>query len=426
MSIFLTILWSAVELISYHFICSAFFPKKVFGKRYILHYLLAWVLVCLYLTTGIHAAIKTCISIVFLTTLFSMTYHAQFLRNILLVIAITFFAGLNDTLFIYGGSALLQISVEDFIWRKASYSIAVTIGKLLFLFACWIIRRFRKGGKPEPVQTKWLFLSILFPTITLVMLMFIYFGYRNQGDISAWTIGLFALMVAANVGTLYLIRHLEKSAAEAKNQALLSQQMEIQSDSIHALERSYREQRKTIHEHRSQLQTIHDLVSSGHYASAEEYIQQLQGVHTTRIFPVNSHHPIIDAVLNHKYQKATEQGIDFQVKVNDLSGLALEADSLVVVLSNLLENAIEACLRLDGDRQIHCRILAEDSLFISIRNTSVPVQIIDHSIATTKQNKENHGYGLQQIGYILQQQKAEYSISYENGWFQFVAEIPVV
>jgi hypothetical protein len=80
---------------------------------------------------------------------------------------------------------------------------------------------------------------------------------------------------------------------------------------------------------------------------------------------------------------------------------------------------------MDDLQQIHCRILAEDSLFISIRNTSLPVQIIDHSIATTKQNKQNHGYGLQQIGYILQQQKAEYSISYENGWFQFVAEIPL-
>ncbi len=425
MSIILTILWSGLELISYHFICSAFFPQKVSGKRYILHFLLAWVLVCLYLTTGIPSALKTCISIVFLSTLFSLTYRAQFLRNILFVIAITFFGGLNDTLFIYGGSALLQISVEDFIWRKASYSIAVTISKLLFLFVCWIIRRFRKGGNPEPVQTKWLFLSVLFPTITLVMLMFIYFGYRDQGDVSAWTIGLFALMVVANVGTLYLIRHLEKSAAEAKNQALLSQQMEIQSDSIHALERSYREQRKTIHEHHSQLQTIHDLISSGHYASAEEYIQQLQGVQTTRIFPVNSHHPIIDAVLNHKYQKATEQGIDFQAKVNDLSGLALEADALVVMLSNLLENAIEACLRLESNREIDCRILAGDNLFVSIRNTSLPVQIIDNTIATTKAQKQNHGYGLQQIRYILQQQKAEYSLSYEDGWFQFVAEIPI-
>ena len=425
MSVFLTILWSAVELISYHFLCSAYFRPRVTGKRYVMHFLVAWVLVCLYLNSSIPSPVKTCISIVFLSVLFSLTYHPQFLRSILLAIAITFFAGLNDTLFIYGGSALMHVSVSDFIWLKSAYSITVTIGKLLFLFACWIIRRFRKGGNSEPVQSKWLFLSILFPTITLMMLMFIFFGYRDQGDVSTWTIGLFALMVVANVGTLYLIRHLEKSAAEAKNQALLSQQMESQSDSIHALERSYREQRKTIHEHRSQLQTIHDLVSSGHYASAEEYIQQLQGVHTTRIFPVNSHHPIIDAVLNHKYQKATEQGIDFQVKVNDLSGLALEADALVVMLSNLLENAIEACLRLPSNREIDCRILAGDNLFVSIRNTSLPVQIIDNTIATTKAQKNNHGYGLQQIRYILQQQKAEYSLSFEDGWFQFVAEIPI-
>ena len=95
------------------------------------------------------------------------------------------------------------------------------------------------------------------------------------------------------------------------------------------------------------------------------------------------------------------------------------------MLSNLLENAIEACLRFDGDRQIHCRILAEDSLFISIRNTSLPVRITDNTIPTSKPSKKNHGYGLQQISYILQTLKAEYSFSYEDGWFQFVSEIPL-
>lgn len=113
-----------------------------------------------------------------------------------------------------------------------------------------------------------------------------------------------------------------------------------------------------------------------------------------------------------------------QVKVNDLSSVGIQANKLVVLLSNLLENAIEACLKLKNDREIVCSIVKEDSIYISIRNTSPPVKIIHGEIATTKQDATEHGYGLPAVKYILDQLSAEYTFAYQDGWFQFVAEIP--
>ena len=120
--------------------------------------------------------------------------------------------------------------------------------------------------------------------------------------------------------------------------------------------------------------------SLGEIDEAKKYIQTIQGQQTTRIFCVNSHHPIIDAVLNHKYQTAREHGIDVQIKVNDLSGVALETDQLVVLLSNLLDNAIEGCCRVDGERNLYCSIIADDDLLLSVRNTSQPVKIWNNTI----------------------------------------------
>ena len=145
---------------------------------------------------------------------------------------------------------------------------------------------------------------------------------------------------------------------------------------------------------------------------------------TTRIFSVNSHHPIIDAVLNHKYQIAQEQHIDVQVQVNDLSNVTLETDIMVVLLTNLLDNAIEACIKLPLDRVIQCRIFATDNLYVSVRNTSNPVTITDNHALSTKEPREEHGYGLSRIRYVLDQLNAEFTFTYENGWFEFVAEIP--
>ena len=204
---------------------------------------------------------------------------------------------------------------------------------------------------------------------------------------------------------------------------LLNKQMDIQTQSILSLEKSYRAQRKVTHEFRHHLQTIHDLLAQGQTDAAQAYVMQLQETHSTRILYVNSHHPIIDAILNQKYQLATEQSIDVQIQVNDLSRLRISTEALVVLLTNLLDNAIEACQRLQDSRCIRCSILLEDSLFLSIRNTALPVIIEENTIQTTKMPRQDHGYGLPGIRMILEQLHAEYTFEYRDGWFQFAAEI---
>ena len=102
----------------------------------------------------------------------------------------------------------------------------------------------------------------------------------------------------------------------------------------------------------------------------------------------------------------------------------LETDAMVLLFTNLLDNAIEACLRLDTERIIRCSILAENGLYLSVKNTSPPVTIRDGSIPTSKHPPEEHGYGLMSVQRVLKERNAEYSYDYLDGWFRFAAEIP--
>jgi len=239
-------------------------------------------------------------------------------------------------------------------------------------------------------------------------------------------VGVFGcVLVIANVAIVYLLRTMERQAKEEQERALLRQQMEIQTGGILALEKSYRSQRQATHEFRNQLQTIHDLLARDARDEALAYVQQLQGMQTTRVFAVNTHHPILDAVLNQKYQAAKEADIELQLRVNDLSDLKLETDALVVLFSNLLDNAIEGCQKLKDDRTIQCSILLSDTLFISIRNTSPSVVIQGNEIPTTKEPRQAHGFGLVSVRRILDDWGAEYGFHYADGWFEFVAEVPL-
>lgn len=205
---------------------------------------------------------------------------------------------------------------------------------------------------------------------------------------------------------------------------LLRQHMEMQQESMAALEQNYRMQRRSTHEFEHHMQVLRGLLEQGDADAALAHLTRLQKNRSIRLTSVSANHPVVDAILNQKYQTAQENGIRMQLRVNDLSGLTLPTDALVVVLTNLLDNAIEACRRLEGCREIFCTVLADDALFISIRNTSAPVQVVDGMIPTSKQDSLSHGFGLLSVRYVLDKLNAEYTFGYDEGWFHFAAEIP--
>lgn len=424
MEYFLSALWSILELITAHYLWCAFLKVKCSKRRYFIAFLSAWVFTLVYLCVGLPDEYEQIISLFMLTTVILVCFHGSLLRKLLFVLLFFFMCGILDTAILYGTCAVIGVSLSQLVWRKLTYTVVVTVSKLVAIFLAWLLLRTRKARGYETVRKNWLLLTIPFPAVSLGMLAIVFNSNREMGDLSVNATILSAMLAISNIAIIFLFHLMEKNTAETKKIALLNQQMAIQTSGIMALEKNYRAQRKATHEYRNQLQTIHDLLITENDHAALSYIQQLQGMQTTRIFTVNSHHPIVDAVLNQKYQIAQEHDIDVQMQVSDLSGVTISADHLVVLLSNLLDNSIEACLRLADHRAIECSMILTDSLYLSVRNTSLPVEITDNFIPTSKEPKEDHGYGLLHIEFILNQLHAEYALSCEEGWFEFAAEIP--
>ena len=93
---------------------------------------------------------------------------------------------------------------------------------------------------------------------------------------------------------------------------------------------------------------------------------------------MNTHNPIIDAILNQKGYAAKEQDIDLHFEINDLSDVAIPSVDLTVMMSNLLDNAIEACEKLEKqERRMTVKAIYNKSdnpptLFFSVENAISP------------------------------------------------------
>lgn len=352
-------------------------------------------------------------------------FCGSWIKQILLVALCYIFNGIIDIIMGYGVCALLGISYSDFVWKKLLYITVATTAKFMELFLSFLVWKIRKRNPSMHIRKTWLLLTALFPTVSLTMLVVLFATLQNEKDLPFGLFIFSAVLAAANIGILYLIQIMEKRTREERELALISQQTEIQTKNIIALEKSYRAQRRASHEFQHHMQTISDLLQNAKYAETVQYVTKLQDSHSSRIFAVNTHHPILDAVLNQKYQLAREQGIEMRLTVNDLSTIELSTSELVVIFANLLDNAIEACDKVEGDREIHCVITTSEKLYFSIRNTSIPVAMSNGVIETSKASHLEHGYGLPTVCHILENLNAEYTYEYSSGWFQFVAEIPM-
>lgn len=263
-------------------------------------------------------------------------------------------------------------------------------------------------GKRYAPQRKWPLLTLLLPSISLIALISLFpaFHYRGLFIPALLTCSLFALL---NICIFSLLHSFFRQRYPSVPKASCPQ------PSLRHLN----------HEFMHQVQTIDALLAEDNVEEAKAYLQQIQADHSTQAIAVQTGSPIVSAILNQKYQAACRDNIDMQIYVSDLSGLCLPANDLVILLTNLLDNALEACLKLPGERQIHCRLEVSQIFYLSIRNTSAPVVIEGTFPKTTKEMKDEHGLGLPNVCRVLDTLSAEYAFAYQDGWFHFAAEIPL-
>ena len=416
--------WNLLEVVCFSLFCKAFLERKANEQKSLLFYAAAICFLFVFTHIVNIAPFQQMVTIATYIFLSFCLYRGHWLRHILVVILLFIFATVVDTGILYGASMLMGLGYGELIWKKLTYITIVTVGKLIEILIAYITYYLRPAVGKQSIQGKWLGLLLLFPAASLAALLVIFNAYKAEADLPT---GAFLLCIAlglTNIANIYLVRNMEQSARKEQEMSLLNQQMEIQTQSILELEKQYKLQRQAVHEHHRQLQTIHDLITTDKVDTAQNYIEEIRGKASPRLCVINSHHPVIDAVLNNKYQMAKDRSIEMQVQVNHLANIKLSTDELVVLLSNLLDNAIEACEKVPEKGMIHCRILLGETLFLSVRNTSLPVVITNGNIQTTKSNKKDHGFGLIGIRHILDRHQAEYTYQYQDGWFQFVAEIP--
>lgn len=325
------------------------------------------------------------------------------------------------------GAFICGVDGESF---QTSFPRAMVYGGINYsteLFLAYTFRRVMRkrsfSGRPNRLTGVRSWLYFLFPSTSVVMLVLLLYMTTGKNASEMVIAAVCGLIFATNVVVLYLLERMEKTVENQERVLALEQQLQFQAKNMESASQLYTAQRHKVHDFRAHLNTLQGLLENQEYDAAEQYLNSVTQEQTDRLFLVNSHHAILDALFNTKATEAIQKGIEIDFELNDLSTLPFDVSDMVVLFSNLLDNAIEACEKINSNRVIRVSAVLKQSFLFSIRNTTLPVEIKNDTIKTTKPNAHLHGFGLSNIKLILNKYHADFVMDYEDGWFQFTGEI---
>lgn len=291
---------------------------------------------------------------------------------------------------------------------------------------CVLIAKLLSKYKKQFKLPLWEWFSVLVVTAFSVVQLYILASSIQIGNTKTSLFPMQAtLLLMMNVAILLLLDKLASHQRMEKENLVLQEQMRHSRQNLQAATDAYTVQRSLTHDFDNHMLAIVQLLQQGQSEEALSYAQTMTANVSKADVAVSTNNPIADAVLNQKYRKAQELGVQVQFLVNDLSSFPLSTDEMVTVLANLMDNALEACVRDTSPQRkgIRVKLLMEPSLAtLSVQNTSLPV-MVSHAgeVSTTKEKKSEHGYGLKTCKKILQRCGFDFATQYKDGWFQFTA-----
>lgn len=234
-------------------------------------------------------------------------------------------------------------------------------------------------------------------------------------------------LLGMNITVFYLISDISLKNKQIYEKELLQIQARNQLELYKRNLAETKKQRRLVHEYKNQLECIFTLCKTEQYLELQNYLSQLTRKVWKQLGYINTNHAIINAVLNAKYEEAIDKNIIFICKINDMSKIQLDYQDIVVLLSNLLNNAIEACQKCNMNKIIKMKIVHENNnLILSVKNTyNGEIKYKNgFMISTKRNNSQKHGLGFQNIVYIIKKNNGDYAVDFTNEEFYISIIIP--
>ena len=327
-----------------------------------------------------------------------------------------FFSGLDYSLYFLAD--LLSVQLENILVNSEKAYISKPIffampSKMLWLCLVFIVRKIWKGQNNygELSRKEWLKFSMI-PLLTVASMLLMFFCNSAEAKVQTAYLFLSVGLIFINILVIELLQGILEKEELFRESALAGQKKESQLAHYRDMQAVYERQGRKMHDYKNQIRTMQVLLKKGDTQAAAALAERLTESISVEMAAVNTNHPVVDAVLNQKFHAAREQGVSMTFRVGDMGGLRLNEEETVILLSNLLDNAIHECVKAARQGRkavIHVKLVQEGGkLIFSVRNpVAEKVQVTE-------------GTGISNVKAVADKYGGDFAVSCDAEKFQAV------
>ena len=332
----------------------------------------------------------------------------------------------------YRGS--LEATIIEFcIWNPLQYSLAL----LLLYFVIRILHKAYRFKRDELTFQE--LVMLLAPAWTLLLvrpIMSSYFmlwmdGIKN-GSIkenihaSPYRV-LFCIFAFVPIVTvIVLYQKLKEKQEEAFVKSSVEKQLGDMSGHIEHIEEIYEAMRGLRHDLGNHLTVIERLAENGDTEELVSYAKEF-AENFERLKPrVKTGNAVTDVVLSEVAGQCEKEGIRFESVFIYPESLDIDPFDMSVILTNALNNAMEATAEV-AEPVIRVKSVLKERVFIiNVRNTiDYKVPVNDEGLPNSSKHGSGHGYGLKNIRSVAGKYRGDIEIRQEepDGRLNFILNI---
>lgn len=272
-----------------------------------------------------------------------------------------------------------------------------------------IICRFGSKEK-EKNSDNMIFILMAMPLVSLVLIvgdMFLLSMGLYQNFNSGQFLRTAVLLVIVNIAIFIILE--KYSGLMRREMELAQEKSRLKSDAdimqlaaksmkerLQSAEAVMQKDRMMRHDRRHFEALLYQLLEEGSVEDAKKYLTERLSMEPKGIQKY-CENITVNAVISHYMSWAEKEGIQTTVSANIPSGLIVDDMELAITISNLLENAVNACMKLpEAERYLKLTAKYKNQLLLEIENACkdmVPLDEEGHPFA----NEKNHGIGTRSV-----------------------------
>ena len=412
---------SAAGTIAQIWILSELFPRKQSVKKV---YIVGWILLnfCIAHFVLLPNIWQSLLGMGVMLLMSCIMLEGRTEQKMLVIIACNVFMILVSMLrgritFFLSGKSINEISIQGS--ESLARVLGIVLTNTLYLVTAYILTCFFHD-KIKLKKEEYIIIIIYYIIFLIVVLLSIAMS-RNVDFSLIWQktfLILDMLMFIANIIVLKMIFHINQQNHYEMENALLYMQITQQEKRIREEEKNYREVQLLRHDLKRYLVTYRQLLQEGKYEVIEADIDKILGKRLNTNHCVYTENTILNAVICEKMEQCSIKNIKIEVQVN--ADKDMDSIEYGVVLSNLLDNAIEAEEQeKEENRYICLNIGVEQNMIHLVVSNYISESVLQNNalLETSKKNKQLHGIGLRGVKEFVNNKEGEIEIFEENHMF---------